>query len=71
LASIGHPIFGDKLYVEEKMVHRGKGLFLCAKEILFLHPKTSEEINLKIEIPHKFESLLLREQRRWENYNKS
>lgn len=71
LASIGHPIFGDKLYVEEKMLHRGKGLFLCAKEILFLHPKNSEEINLKIEIPHKFESLLIREQRRWENYNKS
>lgn len=69
LASIDHPIFGDKLYVEEKMRHRGKGLFLCAQEILFLHPKTSEEINLKIEIPHKFESLLLREQRRWMNYN--
>lgn len=71
LASIDHPIFGDKLYVEEKMLHRGKGLFLCAKEILFLHPKSSEEINLKVEIPHKFESLLLREQRRWLNYNKS
>ncbi len=71
LASIDHPIFGDKLYVEEKMRHRGKGLFLCACEISFLHPKNSEEINLKIEIPHKFESLLLREQRRWLNYNKS
>lgn len=71
LASIGHPIFGDKLYVEEKLLHRGKGLFLCAREILFLHPKTSEEINLKIEIPHKFQSLLLREQRRWDSYNKS
>lgn len=71
LSSIGHPIFGDKLYVEEKMLHKGKGLFLCAYEISFLHPKTSEEINLKIEIPHKFESLLLREQRRWGNYNKS
>jgi 23S rRNA pseudouridine1911/1915/1917 synthase len=71
LASIGHPIFGDKLYMEEKMLHRGKGLFLCAREITCRHPKTSEEINLKIEIPHKFESLLLREQRRWENYNKN
>ena len=71
LASIGHPIFGDKLYVEEKMLHKGKGLFLCAYKITFLHPKTSEEINLKIEIPHKFNSLLLREQRRWNNYNKS
>lgn len=71
LASIDHPIFGDKLYVEEKMLHRGKGLFLCAQEITYRHPKTSKEINLRIEIPHKFESLLLREQRRWKNYHKS
>lgn len=70
LASIDHPIFGDKLYVEEKMLHKGKGLFLCAREITYRHPKTSEEINLTIEIPHKFESLLIREQRRWMNYNK-
>lgn len=70
LAGIGHPIFGDKLYVNKKMLHKGKGLFLCAQEILFLHPKTSEEMNFKIAIPHKFESLLLREQRRWQNnYN--
>ncbi|MDT8416234.1 MAG: RluA family pseudouridine synthase [Lutibacter sp.] len=71
LASINHPIFGDKLYVEEKMLHRGKGLFLCAQEITYRHPKTSKEINLRIEIPNKFESLLRREQRRWENYHKS
>ncbi|NEW79367.1 MAG: RluA family pseudouridine synthase [Gelidibacter sp.] len=68
LASIGHPIFGDKLYLEEKMFHKGKGLFLCAYEISFLHPKTSEQINLKIATPHKFESLLLREQRRSQTY---
>ena len=70
LAGIGHPIFGDKLYVEEKMRHRGKGLFLCACEISFLHPKTSKEISIKIAIPHKFESLLLREQRRWRTERK-
>lgn len=70
LAGIGHPIFGDKLYVEEKMRHRGKGLFLCACEISFLHPKTSKEFSIKIAIPHKFESLLLREQRRWRTERK-
>lgn len=71
LSNIGHPVFGDKLYVEEKLLHRGKGLFLCACEISFLHPKSSEEMAIKIATPHKFESLLLREQRRWLNYNKS
>lgn len=69
LAGIGHPIFGDKLYVEEKMLHKGKGLFLCAMEISFLHPKTFEEITLKVPVPHKFESLIQREKRRWEMYN--
>ena len=69
LASIGHPIFGDKLYMDEKMLHKGKGLFLCAFEIIFRHPKSSAEINLKIDTPHKFNSLLLREQRRWKTYN--
>ncbi|MFA5298549.1 MAG: RluA family pseudouridine synthase [Lutibacter sp.] len=68
LAGIGYPVFGDKLYVEEKMLHKGKGLFLCALEISFLHPKTSEEITLKIAVPHKFESLLQREKRRYDTY---
>jgi len=44
-------------------------LFLCASEITFLHPKTSKTIHLKIEIPHKFKSMLIRERRRWKTYN--
>ncbi|WP_456424339.1 RluA family pseudouridine synthase, partial [Lutibacter sp.] len=40
LASIGHPILGDKLYGDIETLHKGKGLFLCASELQFLHPKT-------------------------------
>jgi RluA family pseudouridine synthase len=69
LAAIGHPILGDKLYGDLETLHKGKGLFLCAREIKFLHPKTFEIIELKIEIPHKFNSLLCREKRRWNTYN--
>jgi len=69
LASIGHPILGDKLYGNKEMLHKGKGLFLCASEIKFLHPKTLKTIRLKIEIPHKFKSVLIREKRRWKTYN--
>jgi len=69
LASIGHPILGDKLYGNSKTLHKGKGLFLCASEISFLHPKTFEIIHLKIETPPKFISLLNREKRRWNTYN--
>jgi RluA family pseudouridine synthase len=69
LASIGHPILGDKLYGNKETLHKGKGLFLCASEIIFLHPKTLKTIHLKIDIPHKFESMLVREKRRWNTYN--
>lgn len=69
LASIGHPILGDKLYGNKEMLHKGKGLFLCAAEIKFLHPKTFKTVHLKIKIPQKFNSLLCREKRRWNTYN--
>lgn len=69
-ASIGHPILGDKLYGEKKTLHKGKGLFLCASEIKFLHPKSFKPIHLKIETPHKFTAILKREKRRWNTYNK-
>lgn len=69
LASIGHPILGDKLYGEKELIHKGKGLFLTASEISFLHPKTFEKVTLKIDVPNKFNSLLVREKRRWNTYN--
>jgi len=69
LSSIGHPILGDKLYSGNEIVHKGKGLFLCASELKFMHPKTFEVITLKLDVPHKFKSLLVREKRRWNTYN--
>lgn len=69
LASIGHPILGDKLYGDPELIHKGKGLFLCASEINFLHPKTFKSQIIKIEVPQKFHSLLSREKRRWNTYN--
>jgi RluA family pseudouridine synthase len=69
LASIGHPILGDKLYGNPETIHKGKGLFLAASEIKFLHPKTFETITLKTEVPSKFHALLNREKRRWNTYN--
>lgn len=69
LASIGNPILGDKLYGNTDTLHKGKGLFLAATEIIFKHPKTAKNIYLKINIPNKFNSLLKREERRWNTYN--
>lgn len=69
LASIGHPILGDKLYGNSETIHKGKGLFLTASEIKFLHPKSFKPMIVKIDVPNKFHSLLSRERRRWNTYN--
>ncbi|MFD1293616.1 RluA family pseudouridine synthase [Lutibacter holmesii] len=69
LASIGHPILGDKLYGNKDQIHKGKGLFLCASEIKFLHPKTFVPMVFKVDVPQKFRSILSREKRRWNTHN--
>lgn len=68
LSQLGFPILGDKLYGNEGNVLMGKGLFLCAVELQFNHPITNESMLLKIDAPHKFSSLLERENRRWLKY---
>lgn len=71
LASIGHPILGDKLYGNPETIHKGKGLFLAASEIKFLHPRSFKPMTITIDVPRKFHSLLSREKRRWNTYNLS
>ncbi|MDO9577691.1 MAG: RluA family pseudouridine synthase [Candidatus Cloacimonadales bacterium] len=70
LAGIGHPILGDKLYGEEHHVFQGKGLFLCAVELDFLHPISGKKLNFQIEEPSKFRIHLEREQERWKKFNR-
>lgn len=65
LASIGHPIVGDGLYNTDFPLLKGKGLFLSATEIYFYHPISKSKIELKTNIPHKFISLLAREEERF------
>ena len=70
LSTIGHAILGDKLYGHKETLHKGKGLFLCASEITFLHPKTFKTTQIKLnKIPQKFNAMLIREKRRWNTYN--
>lgn len=69
LASIGHPILGDKLYGNSETLQKGKGLFLCALEIKLKHPKTFELLHFKLDIPRKFKTFLIREKRRYNTCN--
>lgn len=65
MAEFGHPVVGDSLYGEKGNVYKGKGLFLAAVELWLEHPVTKGAVNVKIDDPHKFSSLLEREERRW------
>lgn len=68
LSEAGFPIMGDKLYGTEGEIFKGKGLFLSSTGVKFIHPFTREQLSFEVDIPPKFNSLLKREQRRWEKY---
>ncbi|MCB0478015.1 MAG: RluA family pseudouridine synthase [Crocinitomicaceae bacterium] len=65
LAQLGYPIFGDQLYGDDGNVYKGKGLFLAAVGLQFIHPISGKIMDLSIPTPNKFQSLLQREARRW------
>ncbi|MCZ4410119.1 RluA family pseudouridine synthase [Cryomorphaceae bacterium 1068] len=52
LSEAGYPILGDLNFNGLKS---GKGLFLFAKKISFVHPKSSEQIEVGAKIPRKFQ----------------
>ncbi|MFK7946215.1 MAG: RluA family pseudouridine synthase [Saprospiraceae bacterium] len=70
LSGLNHPILGDKLYGQEGLILWKKGLFLCAVELNFTHPKTEKLMQIKIEPPNKFKTILEREERRFLSYKK-
>ncbi|TMM31923.1 RluA family pseudouridine synthase [Polaribacter aestuariivivens] len=54
LLGIGNPILGDKEYFLEGKVLNGKGLYLHASILEFIHPFTKEKIYTSKELPKKF-----------------
>ncbi|MCF6183613.1 MAG: RluA family pseudouridine synthase [Bacteroidales bacterium] len=60
----GFPILGDKLYNGNSPVFKGKGLFLSASEINFIHPLTNEFLTFEIPYPKKFDKIIEREKQR-------
>ncbi|MEP4534030.1 MAG: RluA family pseudouridine synthase [Cyclobacteriaceae bacterium] len=57
LASIGHPILGDKEYGTENLILNGKGLYLHANRLEFVHPFTKEHLKIEDELPKKFKKI--------------
>lgn len=67
-AQSGHPIIGDKEYGEKGNTLLHKGLFLCAVELSFKHPISGENVNVKVDVPKKFDKLMEREYERYLKY---
>jgi RluA family pseudouridine synthase len=63
MASLGNPIVGDKKYTIDKPLLKGKGLFLSAVEIGFVHPVTKEIMKFTINEPSKFGALIEKERK--------
>ncbi len=70
LADFGYPIVGEKEYGDGPVL-KGKGLFLSSLELSFTHPYTRVPVTFSIDAPIKFDSLMKKEQLRWEKSNGS
>jgi 23S rRNA pseudouridine1911/1915/1917 synthase len=57
LSSIGNPILGDTDYGIENLILKGKGLYLHAYSLNFIHPFTKSIIHLVDELPQRFKKL--------------
>ncbi len=67
-ADLACPIVGDVLYGEEGNTLLHKGLFLASTKLVFTHPIEKAKCEIELPIPHKFHSLLEREERRWKKF---
>lgn len=57
LASIGHPILGDKGYGVQGLVLKGKGMYLHAHSLKFNHPFADEVVFVEAELPKRFKKI--------------
>lgn len=59
LSGINHPILGDKDYGIEGLILNGKGLYLHAFSLSFIHPFTGEKLYIEDELPERFTKLFV------------
>ena len=60
LAGIGNPILGDRDYSPKHLILKGKGMYLHAFSLEFVHPFTEETLSLKTSPPERFTKLFAR-----------
>lgn len=57
LSGLGCPILGDQEYGREGLVLLGKGLYLHASKLAFVHPISRQQLEIESELPKKFRKL--------------
>lgn len=57
LSHIGHPILGDKDYGIESLILNGKGMYLHAYSLTFIHPFTNKEVFITDELTERFRKI--------------
>lgn len=57
LSGIGNPILGDKDYTPGPMILKGKGMYLHAYSITFVHPFTNKQLTLNAPMPERFTTI--------------
>lgn len=57
LSQLGNPILGDKDYSIKDLILNGKGMYLHAYSLEFVHPFTKENMNLKSVLPERFKKI--------------
>ncbi len=60
MASLGHPVMGDKTYGVKKEKYNLSGQLLHAKIVGFIHPITKEYMEFETDIPERFKKFLNR-----------
>lgn len=57
LSGIGNPILGDKEYGTRDLILMGKGLYLHASSLEFIHPFTGENMHVIDKLPLRFKKI--------------
>ena len=57
LAGLGNPILGDKDYGKTDLILNGKGMYLHAYSLAFVHPFTKEKLFIKDKLPQRFKKI--------------
>ena len=57
LAFIGNEILGEKEYGRTEFSLKGKGLYLHAFSLEFLHPQSGNHLHVQSEIPERFQKI--------------